>query len=246
MKPVELVVLGGCHVAGYPIGASQAFPAQLSELLGGRVVGEVAYLTFTHLPEHLPLIDQLHPSHVVLQLGNHEFADSFRPLLRQLGNVLFSRPPAPTRPGKPAKVPKPTPAAAPLIKPAAWVERPRRWARVAGLSLITTLLWWVSARHRRSFTALNACMRRHPATSFVFLSPFPTLHPTQNSIRHVGGWLLRQRLARCPNCHWLNSHHLLHPDKPLFVDESHLNRHAHRVLAYGLAAAVLGNLDSLL
>ena len=240
MKPVELVVLGGCHVAGYPIGASQAFPAQLSELLGGQVVGEVSYLTFTHLPEHLPLIDQLQPSHVVLQLGNHEFADSFRPLLRQLGSVLSARPLAAARPHKPAKDSKSDPAAT------GQASRPRHWARVAGLSLLTTLLWWVSARHRRSFAALNACMGRHPATSFIFLSPFPARHPTHNCIRHVGGWLLRQRLARRPNCHWLNSHHLLHPDKPLFVDASHLNRHAHRVLAYGLAAAVLGNLDSLL
>jgi hypothetical protein len=240
MKPVELVVLGGCHVAGYPIGASQAFPAQLSELLGGRVVGEVSYLTFTHLPEHLPLIDQRQPSHVVLQLGNHEFADSFRPLLRQLGSVLL----APAGSGKPAKISKTTSAA-----PAATTgraSRPRHWARVAGLSLLTTLLWWASGRHRRSFAALNACMARHPATSFVFLSPFPACNPTHNCIRHVGGWLLRQRLARRPNCHWVNSHALLHPDKPHFVDASHLNRHAHRVLAYGLAAAVLGNLDSLL
>lgn len=245
MKPVKLVVLGGCHVAGYPIGASQAFPTQLSELLGGQVVGEVSYLTFTHLPEHLPLIDQLQPSHVVLQLGNHEFADSFRPLLRQLGRVLFARPLASATSSKPAKVPQAGPPS-PEPSPASLAGRPRHWARVAGLSLLTTLLWWVSARHRRSFAALNACMGRHPATAFVFLSPFPARHPTHNCIRHVGGWLLRQRLARRPNCHWLNSHTLLHPDKPLFVDASHLNRHAHRVLAYGLAAAVLGNLDSLL
>lgn len=241
MKPVELVVLGGCHVAGYPIGASQAFPAQLSELLGGQVVGEVSYLTFTHLPEHLPLIDQLRPSHVVLQLGNHEFMDSFRPLLRQLGSVLLARPLAPAGASKPAKAPLAATAAAPAL-----ASRPRHWARVAGLSLLTTLLWWASGRHRRSFAALNACMARHPGTAFVFLSPFPACNLTHNSIRHVGGWLLRQRLARRPNCHWVNSHDLLHPDKPHFVDASHLNRHAHRVLAYGLAAAVLGNLDSLL
>jgi hypothetical protein len=244
MKPVELVVLGGCHVAGYPIGASQAFPAQLSELLGGQVVGEVSYLTFTHLPEHLPLVDQRQPSHVVLQLGNHEFADSFRPLLRQLSHVFLARPLAAARPDKPAKTSKNNPTA--TAAAAGQASQPRHWARVAGLSLLTTLLWWVSGRHRRSFAALNACMARHPATSFVFLSPFPACNPTHNCIRHVGGWLLRQRLARRPNCHWVNSHSLLRPDKPHFVDASHLNRHAHRVLAYGLAAAVLGNLDALL
>lgn len=241
MKPVELVVLGGCHVAGYPIGASQAFPTQLSELLGGQVVGQVSHLTFTRLPEHLRLIDQLRPSHVVLQLGNHEFADSFRPLLQQLASMLRGKQPA-AKPGKQTKPATPT-SAAPVASLASW---PRHWARVVGLSLLTALLWWVSAQHRRSFWALNACIRRHPATSFVFLSPFPTLNPTQNTIRQVGGWLLHQRLVRRPNCHWLDSHHLLASDEEHFVNASHLNRRAHQVLAYGLAAAVLGNLDALL
>ena len=249
MKSVELVVLGGCHVAGYPLGPDQAFPGQLSELLGGRLVGQVSYLKFTHLPEHLRLIDQLRPSHVVLQLGNHEFADSFRPLLRQLREVLRPRRasgPASQRP-KPAKPAKPaggvaTPAGdAPRPRP-----RPRHWLRVAGLSLLTALLWLLSPAHRRSFWALNACVRRHPGTEFVFLSPFPSLNPTQNAVRRFGGWLLHRRLVARPNCRWLDSHRLLRSDKPLFVDASHLNRRAHRVLAYGLATAVLANLDALL
>jgi hypothetical protein len=53
-------------VVGYPIGPDQALPVRLSELLGGRLVGQVAYLQFARLPEHLWLIDQLRPSHVVL------------------------------------------------------------------------------------------------------------------------------------------------------------------------------------
>ena len=233
-------------MAGYPIGPDQAFPAQLSELLGGRLVGEVSYLKFTHLPEHLLLIDQLHPSHVVLQLGNHEFADSFRPLLRQLREVLWPQQ-ASRRASQPAKLPKPAgPAAAPASAGPARAARPRHWLRVGGLSLLTALLWLLSPAHRRSFWALNACMRRHPDTDFVFLSPFPSLNPTQSAVRRVGGWLLHQRLVARTNCHWLDSHRLLRPDQQLFVDASHLNRRAHRVLAYGLATAVLANLDALL
>lgn len=246
MKPIELFVVGGCHVAGYPIGPDQAFPTQLSELLGGRLVGEVSYLKFTQLPEHLRLIDKLRPSHVVLQLGNHEFADSFRPLLRQLRAVLrqlLSSAPA-SQPPKSAKLPKPV--AAPTGAAALLGAWPRHWLRVGGLSLLTTLLWLFSPAHRRSFWALNACIRRHPETKFVFLSPFPSLNPTQNTVRYFGGWLLHQRLVARPNCHWLDSHRLLRPNQELFVDASHLNRHAHRVLAYGLATAVLANLNALL
>lgn len=230
-------------MAGYPIGPDQAFPAQLSELLGGRLVGEVAYLKFTHLPEHLRLVDQLRPSHVVLQLGNHEFADSFRPLLRQLRAVVGPQSPAGGS-ARLSKPPQPGAQAAPAsAEPAA---QPRPWLRVAGLSLLTALLWLVSPAHRRSFWALNACIRRHPGTEFVFLSPFPSLNPTQNAVRHFGGWLLHRRLVVRANCHWLDSHRLLRPDQQLFIDASHLNRRAHQVLAYGLATAVLANLDALL
>lgn len=233
-------------MAGYPIGPDQAFPTQLSELLGGRLVGEVSYLKFTHLPEHLRLIERLRPSHVVLQLGNHEFADSFRPLLRQLREVLWpqrasgqaSQPPKPTKPAEP--VAAPTSRAHPLA------TQGRHWLRVGGLSLLTALLWLLSPTHRRSFWALNACIRRHPGTAFVFLSPFPSLNPTQNAVRHFGGCLLHRRLVARTNCHWLDSHRLLRPDQQLFVDATHLNRRAHRVLAYGLATAVLANLDALL
>lgn len=242
MKPVELFVLGGCHVAGFPIGADQAFPSQLSELLGGSLVGEVSYLKFTHLPEHLRLIDQLQPSHVVLQLGNYEFADSFRPLLEQLRAVVSPRWPASTKASKPSPTTKPDADAA---SPGAGPIRPlHHWARVGGLGLLTALLWLLSPAHRRSFWALNACIRRHPGTSFVFLSPFPSLNPTQNIVRHFGGWLLHRRLVARGNCYWLDSHRLLRPDKQLFVDATHLNRHGHRVLAYGLATAMLSNLDT--
>jgi hypothetical protein len=244
MKPVELFVVGGCHVAGYPIGPDQAFPTQLSELLGGRLVGEVSYLKFTRLPEHLRLIDQLRPSHVVLQLGNHEFADSFRPLLRQLSAVLLPQGPAGPLASHPPKTAKPAADSASTLLPlGSW---PRHWLRVSGLSLLTALLWLLSPTHRRSFWALNACIRRHPSTEFVFLSPFPSLNPTQNAVRHFGGWLLHWGLVARANCHWLDSHRLLRADQQLFVDASHLNRHAHRVLAYGLATAVLANLDVLL
>jgi hypothetical protein len=247
MKAVEIVVVGGCHVAGYPIGPEQAFPAQLSELLGGRLVGQVSYLKFTRLPEHLRLIDQLRPSHVVLQLGNHEFADSFRPLLRQLGAV-FRQPWAGGPASPPTQPPAPAGPAAALPSSGAGqpAARPRHWLRVGGLSLLTALLWLLSPLHRRSFWALNACIRRHPGTDFIFLSPFPTLNPTQNAVRHFGGWLLHRQLVARANCHWLDSHRLLRPHQELFVDPSHLNRHAHRVLAYGLATAVLANLDVLL
>lgn len=235
MKQVEIVVLGGCHVVGYPIGNNEAFPTLLGDLLQGKIVRQVPYLKFTHLPEQLLLLTELRPSHVVLQLGNYEFTASLRGLLQQYGYRM-------------ADSKKPAAQATLAAQQAAnesLLARAIRYVRVVLVGLLTVLLWLFSTRHRRSFRALNAYIKAHPEIDFVFLSPFPCLQPADNTIRHLGSWLLHSRLAAQPNQHWVDSHQLLFPNKRLFVDGSHLNQCAHRVLAYGLAAAILSNIDYL-
>jgi hypothetical protein len=236
MKQVEIVVLGGCHVIGYPIGNKEAFPTLLGDLLQGKVVRQVPYLKFTHLSEQLPLLHELQPSHVVLQLGNYEFTASLRGLLQQYGYRIADSKKVVLKDDDPTEqqASKEAPLACAI-----------RYARVLLLGLFTVLLWLFSSQHRRSFRALNSYIKEHPSTDFIFLSPFPCLKPADNAIRSLGSWLLRRRLVAQPNQHWVDSQQLLFPDKRLFVDGSHLNQSAHRVLAYGLAAAILSHIDYL-
>lgn len=233
-----MIVLGGCHVAGYPIGPAHAFPALLGEVLDATLVAQVPNLQFLHLPQHLPAIAALSPSHVVLQLGNYEFSASLRNLLHQF-NQAFGRRPVKKKFTKKASRP---PAQLADVPVTTWLVR---YVRLAGLGPLTAVLWLLSAQHRRAFHTLNACMRQHPDTAFVFLSPLPCLDPVTNTMRRFGGWLLRRRLAHLSNCQWLDSHQLVQPDRHLFVDLSHLNSEAHRTLAYGLAAALLSYVDFL-
>ena len=131
-------------------------------------------------------------------------------------------------------------------EPTLLISRVAYYARVTATSLLTTTLWVFSARYRRRFRALNDCMRQHPTTAFVFLSPFPCLVPADNALRDFGGWLFRRFLIDLPNRYWLDSHRVLRPDPQMFVDTSHLNEIAHRVLAHSLVALILSNIDSLL
>ena len=239
MKHPEIVLLGGCHVAGYLVGQENAFSSKLSELLNGKIVGQVARVRVIDLPEHLTLIEKKRPTHVVLQLGNHEFSASLHLMLRQLtralGRVPAARQPraAPGRPASPAA--KPSPA-----QPAPAPSRFYR-LRVLGLSFLTTLLWLFAKQYRRSIKALNTCMKRHPDTAFIFLSPFPCRLAADNAVRDFGGWLLRHRVAALPNRYWLDSHQVLHPDRELFTDPWHLNAQAHTALAYCLAGILHSN-----
>jgi len=115
--------------------------------------------------------------------------------------------------------------------------RPVQAVRVAAAAGLLAAVWLFSARHRRSLRALGACVRRHPGTAFVFLSPFPNLSAPDNALRRLGGWFWRRRLPRAPNVQWLDVHAALGPGPALFADPAHLNARGHAQLAARLAAA---------
>ena len=210
----SMLFVGDCHVAGYLITPARAFPIILSRQLGSNLVGQVPHVTFTQLPAHLVTIAALAPTQVVFQLGNYECSASSRLLFQCL------------LPAAAAKWNKSVGAAS---------VGAAQYLRVAGAGLLNAALWCTATRYRRSLRALNACMRQNPATTFVFLSPFPCLPAAANAMRRFGGWLLRHQLVRLPNCHWVDTHALLPTDAHLFIDPWHLNEYGHQLVASGLA-----------
>ncbi len=228
MREIKISVLGGCHVAGYPYEVQQAFPSLLAAQVHGQIVQRVANLQFVKLPQHLQAIETLPPSYVLLQLGNYEFCASGATLLRQVYRSLGLK-----STGK--KSSETTASATSAAKPTSFLSKlltkVKLYVRVAALGLLTTVLWLCSPQHRRAFRALNACVRQHPNTSFLFLSPFPHLDPAVDALRRLGSWLLRRGLAPAANLHWLDSHQLIQQDPALFYDLGHLSEEGHRYLA---------------
>jgi hypothetical protein len=243
----KIILLGGCHVAGYPVGQENAFSTKLSDLLDGEIVGQVARVRIIDLPQHLKLVEERKPTHVVLQLGNHEFSASVQLMLRQLTRAL-GRVPAPKKAGTTQSTSSGSSSSSssssdsapgqPLLPPGKFYR-----LRVVGLSLLTLLLWLFGKQYRHSIKALNSCMALNPDTTFVFLSPFPCKPLADNDMRAFGGWLLRHRVAALPNRYWLDSHQVLHADRDLFTDPWHLNAQAHTALAYSLAGVFYSNTE---
>jgi hypothetical protein len=232
MSGVSISVFGGCHVAGYPYEVQQAFPSLLAGELEGQVVERVANLQFVKLPKHLPLIEAARPSHVLLQLGNYEFCASATSLLTQSYRSIGLQTAGKKSTKSPART---TSTTIPASPPDKLPSKKKLYFRVGTLGLLTSVLWLFSPQHRRAFRALNACVRQHPTTSFVFLSPLPHLDPAVNVLRRLGGWLLRRGLARAANFYWLDSHQLIERDPALFYDLGHLNEEGHRQLAAKVA-----------
>jgi hypothetical protein len=232
MEGIRISALGGCHVAGYPYEVKQAFPSLLAAQVHGEVVERIVNLQFVKLPKHLPAIGTLHPSHVLLQLGNYEFCASATTILKQVRRSLGLK-------STSKKSSESTASTVSATQPASFLGqllmKTKLYVRVVTLGLITSLLWLCSSQHRRTFRALNACMRQHPNTVFLFLAPFPHLDPAVNALRQLGSWLMRRRIASAPNFYWFDSHQLIERDPAIFYDLGHLNEEGHRYLANKLA-----------
>ena len=238
MKAIEIIVMGGCHVLGWPQSKARPFPTLLSELVGATIVGRVPHLRLARLAGALAAVDELRPTHAVFQLGNYEFTGYLKSLVRQYNRLLDTR----LVEEKMGRYAQETHAEKACTgAPMGSRTGPAHYARVGAAGALITGLWLFSQSYRASFRRLAACARQHPDTSFIFVSPLPCLMPTDNALRRFGGWLLRRRLPTLPNVHWLDAHQLLGANQELFVDASHLNQRAHQALAYGLAATVLSH-----
>jgi hypothetical protein len=229
---MRISALGGCHIAGHPYETKQAFPSLLAVQTHSQVVERIVNLEFVKLPKHLLAIDTHRPSHVLLQLGNYEFSASAATLLKQVYRSLGVK-------STSKKSHSSTTSTTPTAKPVSFLNKllikAKLCVRVVALGLLTSILWLWSSQHRRAFYALNACMRQHPNTVFIFLTPFPHLDPAVNTLRQLGSWLMRRGVASTPNCHWLDSHKLIQRDPAMFYDLGHLNEEGHLYLATKLA-----------
>jgi hypothetical protein len=240
MREVQISVLGGCHIVGYPYEVAQAFPSLLAAQIHGQVVARTANLQFVKLPQHLPAIEALHPSLVLLQLGNYEFCASVSTLLRQVRSSLGLKSTGENRTERTASITSATrpasftggpPPALSLSFRAKLLTKSKRYGQIVLLGLLISVLWLCSPQHRQAFRALNACVQAHPNTAFLFLSPFPHLDPAVDALRRLGSWLLRRGLQPAANFYWVNSHLLIPRDPSLFYDLGHLNEEGHRNLA---------------
>lgn len=231
MKSAQIIALGGCHIAGYPIGKSNAFPTLLCELIDGEVIKTVPNLQFLRVADHLACIEEAQPSHVVLQLGNFAFSASFQHVTRQFRRA-FDLPVNTTPTGDSSSSSSSFQTNAVALPAKGWLND---FLRVVSLGTITMIIWFFSPKHRRVFQALNKCMEENPNTTFFFLSPLPCLDPPANTLRRLGGWLLRRGLHKLPNCHWLDSHKVIDTTERYFADPSHLSRTGHEALAQLLA-----------
>lgn len=248
--PAEKLVLtfvGGCHVAGYLVEKSASFVDHLNRFFAPQLVHRQPYTKIEHLSRFIEASQKTEAAYVFLQLGNFEFSASWRQILATTTGLPNWVPNGPAKlkgihaPSLPPAMPQGSAVVAntstspnneswyqSAVKPAAEVVK-----TTVGASLYIST-WLFLRKHRQQFHALNKLIMQNPQTTFVCMSPFPSMAPTHNILRRLGGWLMQQRLQTSSNLHWVDTHQVLKDKKKLFVDGIHLNEYGHQVLAQHL------------
>jgi lysophospholipase L1-like esterase len=85
-KPLRILVAGGCHVLGYPIGDDHSFPVLLRRKLSSAgVMAEIAILPYVKLSHHGKVAakcEEFEPDVLILQLGHFEMSRGLEDYLK--------------------------------------------------------------------------------------------------------------------------------------------------------------------
>jgi hypothetical protein len=251
--PVEKLVLtfvGGCHVAGYLVEKSASFVDHLNGFFAPQLVNRMPYAKIEHLARLIGSSHETEAAFVFLQLGNFEFSASWKQILAtttglpiRVSNGMSKLEGVPAKPLLPAMPQEPEAIAGTgtnykfwhqsVLKPAADTVK-----TLVGASLYVST-WLLLRKHRQQFHALNKLIAQNPQTTFICMSPFPSMSRTHNSLRRLGGWIMQQRLQTRSNLRWVDTHQVLQDKKSLFADGIHLNEYGHQVLAQHLRQVCL-------
>jgi hypothetical protein len=237
--PLRILFAGGCHVAGFPIGAQFAFPRITLAHLAEEFSCEAKCIERLSLSNVQPLVAEcqhFHPDIVVLQLGHYESGLWLKKRLRRLlARAKLNK-----------AVPKPSAEAASISSVSlgkAWWQL-QSLVRILGDHLLT-----FAGSPPYQLTAfeceLDGFLRRVHMLSirYVFLlSPFPCSDLAIRARRSV----MRSFFARCStryNFQYLDVSNDLNPaelieEPSLYIDAFHLGSEGHRRIGVKLAAVI--------
>lgn len=241
-RPLRIRYLGGCHVMGWPLHQSQAFPALMNKMWQSYATEKVANLPFSGLHEHLSPVRNEKDVLVLFQLGNYEFSAEWNAVLKQTLGISSKK-----KSFVPAVVVNNSEESAAQdsahtgTSSRTVAKRPTRlgvlfyrmtWLlRCIPQALLYIISWDVFKKNSASFQLLNKSIDKNKSTLFVFLTPFPTANVQDSFLRKIGGWIMRRKIIKRNNVVWIDAHSILNVKNDIFYDASHLNIKGHQILA---------------
>ena len=250
--PFHIVVAGGCHAYGWPIGDSSSFIQVMLASAPPATLSTLAPVNLRNRTPLLPLLREQPADVVILQLGNYETLASIKKHLRA---VLRLSPPAQSRQESDTGVPldadtvfRPTPA---------WRRRvlsKQLYSRSFGY-MSPPLFDAETFRLRYAQLLADLQSETHAPRLIVALSPIPCADHLIRNYRSQAAEILRQVCNELPlrltsRVHYLDSAQALGIENQntqalsagIFADDLHLNRRGHLLLGNALASVLHQNL----
>jgi hypothetical protein len=228
---LRILVAGGCHVVGYPIGKEHSFANAMADQL--RLSGvdtdieTIGFLPVTHAHRMVEAIRSTQPDVTILQLGNYETTVTFRQYARRrLG--LKKEKASSTRYDLPSDV---------------TFRRSRLWKVKCGIKLaVDTLLGHDLVNFEEmepKFAAFFEAIRQETTGEVIVLGPLPSADPLYVRYRHRLS-VVMQRLALTCGFRYISAPLGEENCDPYYVDATHLNATGHARLG-GMLATVVGS-----
>jgi lysophospholipase L1-like esterase len=250
--PFHIVVAGGCHVYGWPIGDSSSFIRVVLSSAPPATLSTLAPVNLRNCTALIPLIRRQPADVVILQLGNYETLASIKKHLRAV--LRFSRS-AQSRQESDTGI---------QLEPDTDFQSTPTWRRrVLYKQIYSKSLGQMSPplfdseafrlRYTQVLTELQS--ETHAPRLIVALSPIPCADHLIRHYRYQAAEILRQVCSDLPphptsRVHYLDSAQALGIDgrntellaAGIFADDLHLNRRGHLLLGNALASVLQQNL----
>lgn len=231
-----ILVVGGCHVLGYPIGASLGFPDQLAALLTDTAgdpisLASIGHLKLSHGPKVFETVRRLRPEILILQVGHFELTNGGSSYSTKKLALSGSRS-ASKNPHKLAKNRFQT-ATGRLI----WHVR----CAVKDLANRFLSRWKVDLQQLE--TEFNCFLYEIAQCScrVILLSPLPCADPIFDGLRRQAGSCFKSVASRYPEVEYLDvlkDPFLTRSGFEPFLDGTHLSADGHFRLAQLLASQI--------
>lgn len=235
-NPLKILVIGGCHTVGYPMGKEFGFPLQLSVLLYEKNIDhELAiepYLTLNKPGRLREALTKHKPDILLLQCGHYEFiVESFirRLLKKKQSRSSDNKTPSLERKNTSQAAFRPDPRyqLLQLIKQIGNL--------LVGYSLLNKTFW------KEKTNQFFSVIKEENINSVFILEPFHTQNKITNRYRSIGAGILKRTADHFGYSYLngINQRIRQKLGKNFTIDEAHLNVEAHSIVADTISRKLL-------
>jgi hypothetical protein len=252
----EILIAGGCHVEGWPVGDEFSFGVIAAQAIGAepKLLGYISLRNPSKLIEYLRR--QRRPDILVLQLGNYEapipIQKHFRAVLKLKpkrkpdgGQTASSEPGQATSPGMTKRPAIPVPPERTFQPNWKWHAHMRLKQVYAAAGQVTRPQLFDAEDMRRRLRSVFEHLAPLEIPQVVALAPLPCPDPMARNFRRAAGLVFRQECERA-GVVYLDSFSVLgygnvrpRRDFDIYSDAHHLNAVGQRMLADALIPMLL-------